>query len=215
MMMMMMMMMITCCATSPGQATCPSGHMDGTVCYRSRPNPATWTDAENDCQRLGGHLMMADSSAKQTTLQRIMAADGLTDVWLGGQLENAQYDKGIWKWVAGMCQGLHTIAGVQVKAGLHDRFFILFSFSFSCFKVCFKACFVVLATSFRRQGSGRSRMLRGAHQLTGLATETVATECDTCYVHDGMRQPRVRLRRCAGRCAKPYDGKLLEKFAIL
>ncbi|KAI0228316.1 hypothetical protein LSAT2_021190, partial [Lamellibrachia satsuma] len=82
------------------QAICPSGHMDGTVCYRSRPNPATWTDAENDCQRLGGHLMMADSGAKQTTLQRIMAADGLTDVWLGGRLENAQYDKGIWKWVA-------------------------------------------------------------------------------------------------------------------
>ncbi|KAK2186637.1 hypothetical protein NP493_194g06015 [Ridgeia piscesae] len=79
--------------------SCPSSHIVGTTCYRPQSTPASWTDAENDCQRQGGHLAAADSSSKQTTLQLLMAADGLTDVWLGGQLETALYDKGIWKWV--------------------------------------------------------------------------------------------------------------------
>lgn len=53
----------------------------------------SWTEAENYCQGLGGHLVSINSSEEQLFVESLTESSSKNNIWIGGYLEN-----GSWRW---------------------------------------------------------------------------------------------------------------------
>lgn len=56
----------------------------------------SWSEAENYCKGLGGHLVSINSSEEQTFVESLTESSSKKNIWIGGYLEN-----GDWKWSDG------------------------------------------------------------------------------------------------------------------
>lgn len=54
----------------------------------------SWTEAENYCQGLGGHLVSINSSEEQLFVESLTESSSKNNIWIGGYLEN-----GAWRWI--------------------------------------------------------------------------------------------------------------------
>jgi Lectin C-type domain len=72
---------------------CPSGwkEFEG-HCYSPQEGAARWTDAENECRKLGAHLISIHSEAEDDFVRSLST----TNNWIG-----ANYRSGAWQWSDG------------------------------------------------------------------------------------------------------------------
>jgi len=68
---------------------------NGDHCYFWGTDKKNWTEAEDFCQREGGHLASDTSNATKAFVLEGMKRAGLDNVWIGG---NDIEEEGTWKW---------------------------------------------------------------------------------------------------------------------
>jgi len=68
---------------------------NGDHCYFWGTDKKNWTEAEDFCQREGGHLASVTSNATKDFVFEGMNRTGLNDAWMGG---NDIEQEGVWKW---------------------------------------------------------------------------------------------------------------------
>lgn len=64
--------------------------------YKVYPENLTWNEAKEKCEKLGGHLITANTPEEQQFVEKITSNYG-SNYWLGGKLDEAN----VWRWVTG------------------------------------------------------------------------------------------------------------------
>ncbi|XP_055004090.1 perlucin-like protein, partial [Boleophthalmus pectinirostris] len=81
---------------------CDSGwELNGTKCYYFSTNKLTWTQSEEECVTLGGHLVKINSREEQSFLYkrlRDLMTENEDKFWIG--LTDSE-SEGVWKWTDG------------------------------------------------------------------------------------------------------------------
>ena len=76
--------------------SCEQGwEKNGDHCYLWNTDKKNWNDAEDFCQKEGGHLASVTSNATRDFVVEGMNRTGLPDAWIGG---NDIDEEGVWKW---------------------------------------------------------------------------------------------------------------------
>ena len=76
--------------------SCEQGwEKNGDHCYLWGTDKKNWNDAEDFCQKEGGHLASVTSNATRDFVVEGMNRTGLDSAWIGG---NDIEEKGVWEW---------------------------------------------------------------------------------------------------------------------
>ena len=84
------------CSEDKCVESCEQGwEKNGDHCYLWGTDKKNWNDAEDFCQKEGGHLASVTSNATRDFVVEGMNRTGLDSAWIGG---NDIEEKGVWEW---------------------------------------------------------------------------------------------------------------------